>query len=74
MSMEHYYVVARDSVTGTWFTVDMDPTNGEGTVWDNDREEWLFPELGDVARFDHESFHELSNALDELNAARKVTA
>lgn len=73
MSMEHHFVVARDSVTGTWFTVDM-TASMEGNIYNTDTEEWGLCETDEMVEFDDESFAQLSHALDVLNAARKVTA
>lgn len=67
MSLEFHYVVARDSETGTWFTVDMQPSM-DGNVYNNDTEEWLFCDTDETLEaYDNESFAALSAALDELN-------
>lgn len=65
MSKEIYYMVARDSETGTWFTTDTLPSV-EGSLYDTETEEWGHAQ--DIAPdYDNESFAALSAALDELN-------
>lgn len=65
--MELYYVVARDTETGTWFTV-AEPYTPEGSVYDDVTEEWSY--VGDELRdLDRESFSALSAALDLMNSS-----
>lgn len=67
MSIEYHYVVARDSDTGTWFTVDMQPSSG-GNAYDTEAEDWLFVDTDETLEaYDNESFGQLCSALDELN-------
>lgn len=66
--MELYYIVARDTETGTWFTTGETYTP-EGSVYDDETGVWKYVDDCDVRiqRYERESHEELSAALDRMN-------